>query len=147
MTRQLRGWAVFCVFSAVFASSARAQKPPAPPPANPPAVQEQEPPEEDESLKPKEYAFNPLQASQDLKVGDFYFKKRSYKAAARRFEEATHWDPTNAQAYLRLGEAREKLKDEKAAKAAYAKYLELAPDSKDADLIRKKVDPKPSAGK
>jgi tetratricopeptide (TPR) repeat protein len=99
----------------------------------------QEPPEEDEDLKPKEYSFNPLQATKELKVGDFYFKKGSYKAAARRFREATRWDPTSAHAFLRLGEAEEKLHDQKSARKAYAKYLELAPDAKDAEQIRKKL--------
>ena len=105
------------------------QKPPDPP----------EPPEEEESSKPKEYSFNPLQASKELKIGQFYFKKGKYSAAANRFEEATKWDPTSAEAFLRLGEAREKLKDAAAAKAAYQKYLELAPDARNAAAIRKKI--------
>ncbi len=99
----------------------------------------QEPPEEDESFKVKEYEFNPLQASKELKIGLFYMKKGSFKAAANRFEEATRWDPSNADAFLKLGEAREKLKDLPAAKEAYAKFLELAPDSKAAAAVRKKI--------
>jgi tetratricopeptide (TPR) repeat protein len=106
---------------------------------------EQEPPEEDEELKPQEYSFNPLQAAKELKTGEFYFKKGNYKAAARRFREATRWDPTSAQAFLRLGEAEEKLHDLKAAQEAYAKYLELNPDAKDAHRIRKKLTPGASA--
>jgi len=98
-----------------------------------------EPPEEDESFKTKEYEFNPLQAAKELKIGLYYMKKGSFKAAANRFEEATRWDPANAEAFLKLGEAREKLKDPAAAKEAYAKFLELAPDSKAAPAIRKKI--------
>ena len=101
--------------------------------------QEQEPPEEDESLKPKVYAFNPLEAERDLKVGNYYFKKGNYKAAASRFREATEWNPAYAEAYLRLGESEEKMKDKQAAQEAYAKYLELAPDAKDAEAIKKKL--------
>ncbi len=100
---------------------------------------EQEPPEEDPGLKEKEYSFNPLQAQKDLSAGSFYFKKGNYKAAARRFREATRWDPTSAEAVLRLAQAEEKLKDDRAAHDAYAKYLELAPDGKDADSIKKKL--------
>src|ERR1700681_1625596 len=84
-----------------------------------PEVQEQEPPEEDESLKPKEYTFNPLRAESDLKVGNFYFKKGNYKGAINRFREATRWNPNYAEAFLRLGEAEEKMKDTKAAHEAY----------------------------
>lgn len=100
--------------------------------------QEQEPPEEDESAKPREYAFNPLQAAKELKVGDFYSKKKSYKAAARRYLEATRWDPSSADAFLKLGEMREKLNDADGAKEAYAKYVELAPDTKTAAALKKR---------
>jgi tetratricopeptide (TPR) repeat protein len=107
----------------------------------PPAQQtvEQEPPEEDANLKPEEYSFNPLQANKDLKIGMLYFKKGSYKAAAGRFREATKWNPNLAEAWLRLGEAEEKRKNAQDAKEAYAKYLEVQPQAKDAAEIRKKI--------
>jgi len=73
----------------------------------------QEPPEEDESLAPKTYSFNPLEADKDVKVGLYYYKKGNYKAAMSRFHEATLWNPTYAEAFLRLGESAEKLKDKK----------------------------------
>ncbi len=102
--------------------------------------QPQLPPEEDETLKaPREYTFNPLQAKNELRIGAFYYKKGSMRAAALRFEEATKWDPTNPEAFLRLGEARERMGDKKASHAAYAKYLELSPEAKDAAAIRKKL--------
>jgi tetratricopeptide (TPR) repeat protein len=136
VTRWLRHGAVFSgLWLAAAGPAAFAQKPQNPPP--PP--QEQEPPEEDESLKPKEYSFNPLEAAHNLKVGGYYYKKGNYKAAQRRFTEATKWDPGFAEAYLKLAETEEKLRDTKAAKAAYAKYLELAPDHKDAEAVKKKL--------
>ena len=101
--------------------------------------QEQAPPEEDESLVPKEYSFNPLQASKELKVGNYYFKAGKYRSAALRFLEATKWDGTLVEAYLRLGEAREKQHDRKGAAEAYAKYLEVAPDAKDAADVKKRL--------
>jgi tetratricopeptide (TPR) repeat protein len=113
-------------------------KQPAKPPAQPQTI-EQEPPEEDVDLKPKEYAFNPLQAKKELQVGDEYWKKHSYRAAAGRFREATRWNPKLAEGWLRLGEAEEKLRNSKDAKEAYGKYLELQPDAKDAAEIRKKI--------
>ena len=107
------------------------------PPPQPPL---QEPPEEDVSLTEKqEYTFNPLQAAKEIKIGGFYFKKGSFKAAARRFEEATKWDPNSGDAWLRLAEAQVKLKDDKAARAAWQKYLEVEPDGKSAAEVRKKL--------
>lgn len=101
--------------------------------------QEQEPPEEDEGSKEKEYTFNPLQAAKELRTGEFYAKKGNWKAALRRYHEATKWDPGSAEAYLRLGQAEEKLKNGKAAREAYAKYVELAPDGKEAANVRRKL--------
>jgi len=108
-----------------------------------PAPKSQEPAEEDESLTVKEYSFNPLQAEKEVKIGAYYFKKGSYRAATQRFREAARWDPANAEAWLRLGEAQDKLKDRAAAREAYSKYLELKPDAKDAAEIRKKLARKP----
>ncbi len=105
----------------------------------PPVIKEEDPPEEDASLIPKEYVLNPLQASKELITGNYYFKKGNWKAAVKRFTEATRWDPGNAEAQLRLGETYEKQKDMKNARVAYAKYLELAPDAKNASSIRKKL--------
>lgn len=110
-----------------------AQKPAAVP-------QPQEPVEEDKTLQPpKEYSFNPLQAETEIKTGNYYFKKGAYKAAIARFREATLWNPQNAEAFLRLGNAFEKAKDRKNAREAYTKYLELAPDAKNAAEIKKKL--------
>jgi tetratricopeptide (TPR) repeat protein len=72
-------------------------------------------------------------------VGLYYFKKGNYKASTSRFREATLWNPTFAEAFLRLGESAEKLKDKKAAEEAYTKYLALSPDAKDAESIKKKL--------
>ena len=99
----------------------------------------QEPPEEDEAIAPKEYSFNPLQAEKELRTGDYYFKKKNYKAATYRYREATKWNPNFAEAYLKLGESEEKLKNKALAREAYAKYLDLAPDAKDAESVKSKL--------
>jgi tetratricopeptide (TPR) repeat protein len=105
----------------------------------PPAAQEQEPPEEDPDLKPNEYSFNPLEASRNIIAGNFYFKKGNYRAASRRYLEASKWDPTSAEALLKLGEADEKMRDFPAARQAYEKYLTVATDAKDLDAVKKKI--------
>ncbi|MFN0104631.1 MAG: tetratricopeptide repeat protein [Bryobacteraceae bacterium] len=100
----------------------------------------QEPPEEDSTLiETKEYTFNPLQAEKEVRTGNFYAKKGNHKAASVRYREATKWNPALAEAWLRLGESLEKRKDGKGAKEAFAKYLELAPDAKNAAAIKKKL--------
>jgi predicted Zn-dependent protease len=116
------------------------------PPAAANDAQPQEPPEEDLSPSEKRvYVLNPLQAAKEMKIGEFYMKKGSWKAAARRFEEATRWDPNSSEGFLRLGEAQAKLGDEKAARAAWEQYLKLQPDGKHAGDIRKKLGQKTTA--
>jgi tetratricopeptide (TPR) repeat protein len=106
----------------------------------PPKEESAVPPEEDKSLANQEYGFNPVQAQKEIRTGNYYFKKGSYRAAAGRFTEATKWNNGDPEAWLRLGEAEERLKDKKAAHDAYEKYLELASDAKNADEIRRKLD-------
>jgi Flp pilus assembly protein TadD len=105
-----------------------------------PAKQEAIPPEEDKSLATHEYGFNPVQAQKEIRTGNYYFRKGSYRAAAGRFAEATKWNSGDPEAWLRLGEAQEKLRDKRAAHDAYEKYLELATDAKNSDDIRKKLE-------
>jgi Tfp pilus assembly protein PilF len=108
-----------------------------PPPK--PEQQPSEPEEEDASLKPREYVFNPIQAANEVKIGLFYMKRKSYKAAAGRFEEALRWSPADVKACTLLGEAREKLRDKKGAKAAYEQCLTMSPDEKTAADLKERV--------
>jgi tetratricopeptide (TPR) repeat protein len=144
------------IVAASFLSTAvlLAQDPPPPQPqkkletTRPAKPAEQEPPEEDESLKPEEFALNPLEAQKNITAGDYYFKtKKNYHAAARRYLRATKWDPGSADAFLKLGEAEEKVPDRAAAREAYEKYLELAPAAKNAEAIRKKIEKWPVTAK
>lgn len=103
-------------------------------------AEEQLPPEEDVSVTPQQYTFNPVRSKRDLEVGNFYFKKGDWKAAAQRFREATLWNEGNAEAWLRLGETEEKRGGVKSAKAAYTKYLEIAGESKLAPDVKKRLE-------
>jgi len=105
-----------------------------------PAGKEVDPPEEDISVKPTEYSFNPLQAERELKVGNDYLKRGKLRAAEGRFREATRWNENYGEAWLRLGEVEERLKDSKAAREAYTKYLAVAAEAKNAIDIRKKLE-------
>ncbi len=114
-------------------------------------AQYQEIPEEDEDLSAKtEYVFNPIQANKEMKVGDFYWKRGSFRAAAGRYEEATKWNPGFAEAFWKLGLAKEKLVEEETleekkkiereeAAAAFAKYLEIESDGKRAKDAKQKI--------
>lgn len=118
-----------------------AQQQPPPQKKNPPVAkpEEVEPPEEDESLIPEQCVLNPLEASRNVTAGNFYYKKGNFRAAANRYKRAVCWDPSSAEAFLKLGEADERMKDRDGARDAYEKYLALAPDAKNAAEIKKKL--------
>jgi len=110
-----------------------------------PQAKVQEPPEEDVTIDPKaEYVLNPLQAEKELRIGNYYFKKGSYKAAARRYGEAVKWDPNSAEGWYKLGESEAKLGNNKLAREAWTKYIELQPDGKFVASVRKQLNQKPS---
>jgi tetratricopeptide (TPR) repeat protein len=122
-----------------------AQQPrPAAPDAQP---TEQEPPEEDQSFKPKVYDFNPLKAKSSIDAGNYYFKKGNLAAAKGRYKDATLYDPGSAEAFGKLGEVAEKLRDFATARDSYAKYLELAPTAKDAEIVKKRMEKLPGSPK
>lgn len=100
-----------------------------------------DPPEEDTSLKEqKEYALNPVQAEKELKIGNYYAKKGSWRAAAGRFEEAVKWNPGLPDAHYRLAEMLEKLGDKAKARLAWQAFLEAAPDDKRAPDVQRRLD-------
>lgn len=128
--------------------AAMAQTPPQPPAVprtppsqtpNPQTPTPELPPEEDVVEKPKEYVFNPVQSKREVEVGLQYFHKGNFKAAANRFGEATKWNDGNTEAWLRLAEAEEKTKNVKGEREALEKYLQLAPDAKNAADLKKKL--------
>lgn len=98
--------------------------------------------DEDEQFAPREqvYAFNPVQARNELKVGNYYAKKGSFRAAAGRYVEATRWDPNFGEAYWRLGMAREKLNQPAEAFEAYSRYLAIEPTGKKARSVRRTLE-------
>ncbi len=110
------------------------------PAVNPP--EEGNPPEEDESLIPEKVPLNPMEAERSLKVGVFYMHKGKYRAAVQRFTLATKYNPSSADAFFKLGEAEEKLKNEDAAKTAFEKVVRLVPNSKLAQEAQKKLEKK-----
>ncbi|HWD00417.1 MAG TPA: tetratricopeptide repeat protein [Candidatus Sulfopaludibacter sp.] len=101
---------------------------------------EEVPPEEDASLSTDNIQFNPLQAQKEITAGNYYYKKGNYRAASNRYKRAAAYDDSNSEAWLRLGESSEKVKDPQTEREAYTKFLAVAPDAKNAAEIRKKLD-------
>ena len=81
------------------------------------------------------HPWNPLKAKKDIEVGDFYFKRKNYKAALERYKDALYYKDNDAIASFRLAVCQEKLGDKADAKKYYEQYLKILPEgpfSKDA---------------
>lgn len=85
-------------------------------------------------------AWNPMKAMKDIEVGDFYFKRENYSAAASRYREALENKPHDAEATYKLAAALEKSGDLKAAMADYQDYLKILPKGPYAEKAQKGIE-------
>jgi tetratricopeptide (TPR) repeat protein len=74
------------------------------------------------------HPWNPLKASKDIQVGDFYFKRKNYKAALERYKEALYYKDNDAVASFRVAECQEKLGDKDEARTYFEQYLKILPE-------------------
>jgi len=119
----------------------RAQEPQAPPASEP-----------EEEAKP----YTPPPAWKSVEIGDFYFKRKKYRGALSRYQEAANTDPHYPRAYLGLGRVYEKIGLKQKALESYQRYLDELPSTKDAleakeaqkavARLEKKVKPHPPTG-
>lgn len=99
-------------------------------------------PEDDESVAPEKFVLNPLESERNIRVGNYYWRKGKFRAALQRYERATKFNPSSAEAFFKVGEAEEKLKNADAARLAFKKVVSLSPESKLAHEAKKKLDEK-----
>ena len=71
--------------------------------------------------------WNPHKADKDVEVGDFYFKRKNYRAALDRYREALYYKYNDAVAMYRVAVCEEKIGDDDEARKAYEAYLKLLP--------------------
>ena len=82
---------------------------------------------------------DPTNAEYANNAGFAYYQLGKYEESVLWLEKTISIDPNRAVAYLNLGDAYAKLKRYAKARQAYTKYLELAPDSKSAPKVKKKL--------
>jgi len=88
---------------------------------------ESKPPDDAESDVQEFHPWDPHKAAKDVEVGDFYFRRKNYRAALERYKEALLYKDNDATANLRLGETYEKLNQPDAAIPHYEAYLKVLP--------------------
>ena len=71
------------------------------------------------------HPWDPHKAAKDVEVGDFYFKRKNYRAALERYKEALVYKQNDAIANFRLAECQEKVGNPAEAVTHYGEYLKI----------------------
>lgn len=79
-----------------------------------------------------EHRYVPPSASHSVEIGDFYLRRKQFKAALSRYQEAVKTDPHYAPAYRGLGKVYERIGLRQKALDAYRRYLDELPSAQEA---------------
>ncbi len=85
------------------------------------------------------HTWDPHKAAKDVEVGDFYFKRRNYRAAEERYREALRYKDNDAVATIRLAVCLEKLGVLDDARSEYESYLKILPHGPQAGEAQKAI--------
>jgi tetratricopeptide (TPR) repeat protein len=91
------------------------------------------------------HPWNPFKASKDVEVGDYYFKRKNYRAALERYKEALYYKDNDAVATYRLAVCQEKMGNKAEARKNFEQYLKILPEgplAKDARASLEKLSDK-----
>src|SRR3954466_12455994 len=91
------------------------------------------------------HVWDPHKADKNVEVGDYYFKRKNYIAAANRYREALKWKDNDAEAMFKLGQSSEKLGKVEDAREAYESYLKTLPEGPNAEESKKALEKMPKA--
>ena len=73
------------------------------------------------------HPWDPHKAAKDVEVGDYYFKRKNYKAAIERYKHALIYKQDDAIATYRLAESLDKTGNPSEAITYYQAYLKILP--------------------
>ena len=85
------------------------------------------------------HPWNPHKAAKDVEVGDYYFKRKNYRAAEDRYREALFYKDNDAIATFRLAVCLEKMDQPDDARKEYERYLKILPHGPQAEDARKAI--------
>lgn len=96
--------------------------------------------DEDTSDVQEFHPWDPHKAAKDVEVGDFYFKRKNYRAAEDRYREALLYKPNDVFAMFGLARTLEKLGEYDEARSNYGGYLKILPEGPLAPEVHKALE-------
>ena len=85
------------------------------------------------------HPWDPHKALKDVEVGDYYFKRKNYRAALDRYKEALYYKENDAVATFRLAQCQEKMGHPEEALGSYEAYLKILPHGPFAEEAQKSI--------
>jgi len=86
------------------------------------------------------HTWDPHKAAKSIEVGDFYYKRKNYKAAEERYREALRFKDNDAVATIRLAICLEKLGVFDDARSEYESYLKILPHGPESEQAQKAIE-------
>jgi tetratricopeptide (TPR) repeat protein len=86
------------------------------------------------------HTWDPHKAAKSVEVGDFYFRRKNYRAAEGRYREALQYKDNDAVATIRLAVCLEKLGVLDDARVEYGNYLKILPHGPESAQAQKAID-------
>jgi len=93
------------------------------------------------------HPWNPHKAGKDVEVGDYYFKRKNYKAAEDRYREALFYKENDAEATFHLAVCLQKMERPREALEQYQGYLKILPSGPHARAAQDAIDELTAAAK
>lgn len=84
-------------------------------------------------------SYEKKRVAEDLELGDAYMKKRNYRGAEFRFEDALEYEPENPEAIFKLAESFQGLDRKAEACIEYKNYLDLEPSGAFSERAKKSL--------
>ncbi len=86
------------------------------------------------------HTWDPHKAAKSIEVGDFYFRRKNYRAAEGRYRDALQYKDNDAVATIRLAVCLEKLGVLDDARLEYENYLKIMPHGPESAQAQKAID-------
>ena len=86
------------------------------------------------------HTWDPHKAAKSIEVGDFYFRRKNYRAAEGRYRDALRYKDNDAGATIKLAVCLEKLGVLDDARAEYESYLKILPHGPQSEEAQRAID-------
>lgn len=82
---------------------------------------------------------DPIEAERNIRVGDFYFKRKNYKAARERYRDAVKYSPQRPDSYSKLVRVLERMEEFGAAMEVCRQFIEINPQAPQVNQFQSRI--------